>query len=370
MPGTEVGTVAEGRRISRDTVHRLVVGGLVLVLAAAGASLVRGLLPLDPASLLNDVDATASLAVAVGRRDLGSGVWRPLIVGSTDGVQWRAAAITLLETTEGDIVDVTDGGPGWVAGGSVSTDDRGGSAGGVWTSTDGLTWQRQGLQPVAYIHRVAVGDTGLMALASVADGTATLGRSRNGADWTWSDPGIELGGFSDIAWATNEWIAVGFLSAGGDDLLPAIWRSTDGQAWTCQPLRVPEEFPRGHAIRVFPGATTTLITGFVSPGCPGSASCAAFVASWIPSRDGGWTRLDPNAIRRGPTTVDPDGSFISLDAEGVWRSRDAATWERIAAPPAGGWSEAVAVGPGGLIGVGVMDGVVIRPWIGLLPTAP
>ncbi len=406
--------MAEGRRISRATVHRLVVGGLVLVLAAAGASLVRGLLPLDPASLgcdpdavgtgpgapvgtfrdaggfapgaawvddivleegslkgvLNDVAATGSIAVAVGRRDLGLGVWRPLIVASSDGVEWRASAIAQAEATDGGIEAVTVGGPGWVAVGSISTDDRGGSAGGVWTSADGLTWQRQALQPVANIHRVAAGDSGLLALASVADGTATLGRSRDGADWTWSDPGVGSGGFSDIAWATSEWIAVGFLSAGGDDILPAVWRSPDGLAWTCRPLPVPEDYPRGHATRVLPGATTTLITGFVAPPCPGWASCPASAASWILSGDGSWTRLDPNATRRGPTTVAPDGSFVSVDTEGVWRSRDAASWQRIAGPPTGGWPEAIAVTSEGLIGVGAMDGVVTRPWIGILPATP
>lgn len=319
---------------------------------------------------LQAVAARGEMAVAVGRSEEGGGVWRPLIVHTLDGRHWRRSEISGGSTLDGDIVAVVAGGPGWVAVGSVFTDDRGGSAGAIWWSEDGRSWSQAPLQPVAFIHSVSVGPSGFWAVGSPADGSGSLGTSTDGITWTWRDPGIGDFGNLSLVWAGDEWIASGAIPLGGDELLPAVWRSSDGTTWSCELLSTPSDFSYGSATAVLVGATTTLITGHVTPGCGPLASCAASAASWVADDNGHWVRVEGATAGPWPVVTAADGTFITVNGDGVWHARDGATWERVAPLPEPGGPDAIVVTPRGIVAVGVSYGAGVRPWVGLLPATP
>ncbi|MEK6719779.1 MAG: hypothetical protein AABZ33_03800 [Chloroflexota bacterium] len=323
-----------------------------------------------PLGVFFDVDATADQAVAVGRIEAGGGVWRPLIATTSDGRDWRMSTIGGVGQTDGDIVDVVAGGPGWLAAGSVITDDRGGSAGVVWWSDDGSTWQRGQLQPVAPVHRIAVGEDGMLALGSDPAGSAWLGSSVDGLHWEWRDPGIGRAVFEAIAWASDGWVAGGRILLGGDDALPAVWRSANGVDWSCRLLPTPRDVPYGWTTSVLPGGATTLITGAVNQSCSPFASCAALTASWVATADGAWRLIEAGEARAGLATVAPDGSFVALDGGGVWLSIDGVNWQVVARPPEPGVPGALAVLGQGIVSIGATYGAGVRPWVGLLPNEP
>ena len=322
------------------------------------------------AALLHDVAAVEGRFTAVGRTE--GPTWRGLIAVSEDGRAWRwvSDAAPLFENA--DIVDVAAGGPGLVAVGSVSTDDRGGSAGAVWRSADGEHWQRSPLRQGMYITRVAARDGEIGAIGSSADGQPLLGFSDDAVEWEWQT--WTSGSLGDLAAIEDEWLAVGSTGAGGNGL-PTVWRSTDGRSWSCQALETQPDTPFGMASRALPGARSTLVIGDIHASCPPNASCAAFPTVWFAREDGTWSRTDPTSgapTGAAPVTIAPDGGFVAVDADGVSTSMDGETWERVveAAPPGGG-AEAAAIGPGGLVAVGANhEGPATSPWIGLVPARP
>ena len=319
-----------------------------------------------PGGVLHAVAARGEVTVAVGRTEEGGGIWRPFIASSMDGRRWTPARIGGASMA-GDIVAVTAGGPGWVAVGSMPTDDRGGSAGAIWSSADGRTWSQASLQPVAFVHSIAVVGGELWAIGSPPDGTNSLGVSTDGLTWAWRDPGFGDSANVSVARAGDEWIAAGAIPLGGDQLIPTVWRSRNGIAWECTLLPTPAGLGYGSATQIVPGATTTLIAGHVSSGCGPFASCAAFAASWVATDSGTWDRVDGGPVGSWPVVPADDGTFLTVNGDGVWHARDGRAWERVAPRPDSGGSDAIVLTPHGLVGAGTSFGAGTRPWLGLLP---
>lgn len=316
--------------------------------------------------VLHAVAAHGDMAVAVGRTEEGGGIWRPLIVTSEDGRRWTPARVGGASMA-GDIVAVAAGGPGWVAVGSMPTDDRGGSAGAIWSSADGRTWSQASLQPVSFIHSIALVGGELWAIGSPPDGTNSLGVSTDGLTWAWRDPGLGDSANASVARVGDEWIAAGAIPLGGDALLPAVWRSRNGIAWTCTLLPTPPDFGYGSATQIVPGATTTLVAGSVTAGCGPFASCAAFAASWVATGAGTWDRVDGAPVGSWPIVTADDGTFLTVNGDGVWRASDGTAWERVAPRPDFGGPDAIVLTPHGLVAAGTSFGAGTRPWLGLLP---
>lgn len=306
-------------------------------------------------------------AVAVGRLE-GETV-RVLIALSDDGRTWRAASDDGPRFSGAELVDAVATADGFVVAGSMSTNDRGGSAGAIWWSQTGERWQRQPPQPVAYIHQLASGPRGLLATASTAEGDPVLGSSTDGRDWGWTAWPM-TGSPNDVAPMQGGWIAVGSIGVRGDDRVPAVWRSIDGARWTCQVLSTAPNEPFGNAVSVYPGRVTTLIRGHINPGCTPLASCAASDAAWVATADGNWRRLESeDAPLLRAVAVAPDGSFVALTEAGVSRSEDGTTWREVLdqAPP-GGAPNSIGVAHGGLVAVGeTYQGAVVTPYITFLP---
>jgi len=92
-------------------------------------------LPDVGSGLFNGVAAFANRAVAVGR--LEGETLRALIALSDDGRTWRVTSDDGPDFSGAEAVDAVAIGDGFVVAGSVSTNDRGGSAGAIWWSQTG-----------------------------------------------------------------------------------------------------------------------------------------------------------------------------------------------------------------------------------------
>ena len=134
--------------------------------------------------------------------DIAAAVWT-----SADGMSW--SRVPHQEEVFGgpgiqDMKDVVAGGPGLVAIGWDNPLDGWNSSAAVWTSPDGLTWQR-----VPHVESV-FGGARMQVMSSIAnDGTLLVA---TGHDGLWS-------------------------GSGGNDQPAAVWTSPDGLAWTRVPLQ-------------------------------------------------------------------------------------------------------------------------------------
>jgi hypothetical protein len=130
-------------------------------------------------SAMNSVSAGGPGLVAVGLAGGSAAAWT-----STDGTSWQRIAHDE-QTFGGDgqqaMNSVTDGGPGLVA---VGRDVGRGSAA-VWTSTDGISWQRvphdEQLTGVS-MNAVTVGEPGIVAVGADG-GSAAVWTSTDGTRW-------------------------------------------------------------------------------------------------------------------------------------------------------------------------------------------
>jgi hypothetical protein len=324
-------------------------------------------LPEPGSGFFNAVASSDDRAVAVGRVE--GEAPSALIALSDDGRTWRVASDDGPRFRSAEAVDAVAADGGFVVAGSMSTDDRGGSAGAIWWSETGEGWEQQPPQPIAYIHQVASGSRGLLATASTAEGDPALGSSADGRQWRWT-PWPTMGSPSDVASIDSGWIAVGSIGVSGDDRVPVVWRSQDGTEWTCQVLATTSNEPFGNAVAAYPGRMTTLVRGHINASCWPFSSCAASDAVWVATADGAWQRIDrEDAPRVSAVTVASDGSFVVLTDRGVSRSVDGTSWRDISDQvPAGGAPTSIGVARWGLVAVGgTYQGAAVAPYITLLP---
>jgi hypothetical protein len=250
----------------------------------------------------------------------GAAVWT-----SEDGISWSKA---IVDPKSALMHDVTAGGPGLVAVGSVLEEDSLGEAawlGAIWTSVDGITWNRvpQDLGGLEWTGGVTAGGPGLVAVGGTLEDegnpSAVVWTSPDGLTWTRVPHDVTAGGqwMSDVVAGGPGLVAVGSDEPDDNRRRAAVWTSPDGFTWT----RVP------HDPEVFGGEA-------------GDEQWMDAVAS------------------HGSQLVAVGGSEYGIV---VWTSVDGITWNR-SATPGEGTMHSIAVTDDGLIAVGE-DGGAAAVWI-------
>lgn len=285
--------------------------------------------------------------------DLDAAVWL-----SADGREWeRVPHDEGLFGGPGNqhMNTIVAGGPGFVA---VGWDASGGDLdAAVWTSVDGVTWERAGGPDAGFsgpgeqfINKVTVGGPGLVAVG--ADGRAgtsdaAVWLSSDGAAWervtgeALRGPGTQR--LRGIAIGAGTMVAVGFDS-GSEGADAAAWFSADGRAWQRVPqasLARPGDDQMAMAV---PGGP-----GFLAAGFAGSDGGDSQAAVWT-SADGASWSLDPSGVFGGPGDqdieflVETTGGWVAVGSGGrgqevdvlVWTSEDGTSWKPSGSPRLGG----------------------------------
>ena len=200
--------------------------------------------PEPPSSIGLSVASNATRAVIVGRSASGAEAWT-----STDGSHWAASTdLAGLAGPAGGtgMTAVVAWADGFVAGGSADDPLHGKTASAVWTSADGLDWQRveavDGTFDDGHILGLAAGNGALVAVGTSDEETRGSGRawiSRDGTTWTRSDAGLATGIPRAVTVMGPEFTAVGLRS---DDVGAMVWRTSDLATW----FSVPDQ-PAFHA---------------------------------------------------------------------------------------------------------------------------
>lgn len=249
---------------------------------------------------------------------------------------------------------VTVGGPGFVA---VGWDGVGGDRdAAIWTSTDGLSWNRVPHEEAVFggpdaqlIASVTQGGPGLVAVGldgSGGDFDAAVWVSADGLSWErvphdeLSLGGINFQAMQDVASSGSRLVAAGADTSGGD-FDAATWFSDDGRSWT----RVAD------AEDLFGGSNEQDINA-VAAGGPGFVAAgfdesAAFgdrdVAIWTSTDGEEWARVPHDEVLFGGAEDQvvlaveaSEGGLVAVgydEARGdrdaaVWRSDDGLDWSR------------------------------------------
>ena len=194
-------------------------------------------------AVLTAVAAGDGRLVAVGQGD----IWT-----SSDGLAWQEADVP---AQEGTISDVTAGGPGFVAVGSITVGSME-AEGVVWTSVDGRTWDRVADRPEfvkSQLLAVKAHETKLVATGWTTDAerelffTPSAWTSTDGLTWlraTVKDDSLPSGGLADgalegavmsaLARGPAGWVSAGTaLDAGPESMTQdvAIWTTDNGDVW-------------------------------------------------------------------------------------------------------------------------------------------
>ena len=269
---------------------------------------------------------------------------------------------------------VTEGGPGLVAVGY----DYGRSAAAAWTSNDGIGWQRVAHDDAAFggdvqqeMVSVTAGGPGLVAVGSdFGRGSAAVWTSVDGL--TWDRVPHDAAVFGNGEWRPMHDVVAGgpgLVAVGYDDGLGAatVWTSVDGLVW--------DRVPHDEGVFSTQGVSMRSVTvggpGLVAVGYDDGLGAAAV---WT-SIDGlVWDRVSHNeamlggghahmesVVSGGPGLV-AVGSDDQLGAAAVWTSADGLSWERVLHSAAfDGEGEqgmlSVTVGGPGLVGVGYDHGL-------------
>jgi hypothetical protein len=205
------------------------------------------------------------------------------------------------------ILSVTVGGPGLVAVGEAI--DEGGYATDavVWTSADGVAWNRI-VSPGVFggIPSPVTGTDANQAMLDVVDGPMGL-------------------------------VAVGWVDVRTGDLDPPIWVSTDGLAWS-RVTGNPDAFSPGPSIETI----TTGGPGYVAAG----SDAAGHATIWVSPDGVAWTRIDQSLgdgyaasvitdiaqIDSGLVAVgfaDPEWQQFPTGRPLAWTSRDGLSWDQV-----------------------------------------
>ena len=289
----------------------------------------------------------------------------PRIWYTTDGRDWVQATVEtptdfdVDQQNPGAVLDVTAGGPGYVAVG-VYTRTGGTQTAIIWTSVDGKTWQRVPDGPVfsdANLGQVIAWKGELLAYGcagcGMESGPTTGWSSSDGVTWTRFTPtlpaGSEVVGIvtpsADALWGTG-----GPAMQSGDPNLPQQpprLTSLDGRTWTVSPLPV-LGWERLHPL---PGGLYLTVTAPAADSIPTPAWVSRTTALYRSTDLVSWVQLVADQpvgheiIAVGDTLImvgSTGDRCDSLDGRCVaaaWRSMDGgSTWQSAAvtgAPPAG-----------------------------------
>lgn len=297
----------------------LVGGGLLLVWTSGGTADFVGpesmvtstatTLPSTtevPATAVVDATTTVATTIAVPVTPVGLEMtWEQVPTQSAFGL-------------DDAVWSVIEGGPGLVAvGGAFNNRDLDAA---VWTSTDGVAWDR-------------------IADPDVFGGAPTDG---NGTD------GYQM--IRDIAAGPAGLVAVGVVDDRFGDLDPPIWVSPDGLSWS----RV-----TGNADALDPGSTINAVAtggpGYVAAGSNNAGSAAIWVSgdgvSWArveqPPGDG-YSRSEITDILTTDSGLvavgfaDPEWQHFPTGRALAWTSQDGLVWDRVelGAEPGTVWAAA------------------------------
>lgn len=337
---------------------------------------------------IHSVTARGSGFVAVGRAGAG---WRAAVWLSSDGITWSLLPVDEAPPeAEGAswMTDVVVGGPGLVAVGSETLDQPLGTQAVIWTSDDGTSWSKIPAaelgsddpdDPTFWLSDVTVGGPGLVAVGRAFNSTepdpcggcgGAVWTSMDGITWERApvDPDL-LDGIERVAAHQSGLVAIG--SGWTDDQKNgAMWISPDGLSWTAVP----------HA----PKLTSITATGsglLVGVGteeleenaCDADANGDCLAVAWTSVDGTTWTRVphDEAVFGGGPdkqmmSDVTTIGSGVVAVGTSVWYSPDGTTWTRIYQDPAlsgehNGRMYSVAVGDSALVVVGT-DGGSYYQW--------
>jgi hypothetical protein len=319
---------------------------------------------------------TSELENSNGEADFDAVVWV-----SEDGLTW--SRLNVGGPGRQEMNSVTAGGPGLVAVGfEVGSEGRVGAA---WTSENGISWSKANVQTdtthVSVMEHVRAGGPGLVAIGSGWEKDSSGQEALVGAIWTsidgitWNrapqDPGV-LGWPAGVTVGGPGLVAVGVDHPDGN---AAVWTSPDGLNWA----RVPHDEAVLGGVGgqwmndVVAGGPGFVAVGADEPGFP--REMGGWRAAVWTSPDGfTWTRVphDPEVFGGGAGDEQSMQAVISVGSQLVavgggngniiWTSPDGVTWNRSDIPGDGAMNSLVA-SDSGLIAVG-QEGGAAAVWIG------
>jgi hypothetical protein len=220
---------------------------------------------------------------------------------------------------------------------------------GLWSSADGLSWEREDPPNLNEVYQTAANEAGLLVVGG-ADAGSGLWLTTDGSDW-------QQIVFSDIP---GEWLSsVGATSAGFVAFGSGAWTSIDGISWA--PLIEPSALDLAAAgvVKITSyGERLVALTG----GAGGDVCCGPLVV-WTSTNLVDWTMAGPLAGTRNvhdPILAGgPLGWIVAGYAEEgqhkvdlMFASTDGLTWQQVT-PPIGPVSD-VFVDDAGFVAVGFL----------------
>lgn len=277
------------------------------------------------ATAMNGVARGADRFVAVGADSArqSAAVWT-----SRDGQHWRRVAHVDSRFGGGGIqvmLSVDTGGAGFVAVGA----DAGEAAAAVWTSMDGGLWQHIahdeavfGGDGVQMMNAVVAGGPGYVAVGTdLGRGAAAVWTSPDGLDWqrvrhdeaVFGGDGVQM--ISSVTAGGPGLVAVGI-----DGMATAVWTSSDGLLW---------ERVAGDQARFMQASMNSVVAGGPGLVAVGFDVDRETAAVWTSPDGHNWQR-----VAHHPVFGDGDGHMMSaatrggagLVAVGAERNRGAAVW--------------------------------------------
>ena len=295
----------------------------------------------DDGQVMSSVTVGGPGLVAVGHDASAAAVWT-----SSDGIVWQRVAHdegVFGGDGEQEMSSVVAGGRGLVAVGW----DAGREAAVVWTSTDGLVWERVAHDEAVFggdrlqkMSSVVAGGPGLVAVGwDAGREAAAVWTSTDGLVWerVAHDEAVFGGGFRQsmrsVAVGGPGLVAVGH--DGGRDAA-AVWTSTDGIAW--------QRVPHDEAALGGDSPLTTMYS--ITVGGPGLVAVGRDIwqgaVVWTSTDGLVWERVaqdeaafggDGEQVMWSVTAGGPGlvavGADSGRESAAVWTSADGSSWQRI-----------------------------------------
>jgi hypothetical protein len=164
-------------------------------------------------------------------------LWMTQLWTSTNGVTWRQLRVANKTFASAQVISVTRGGPGYVAGGFISEAGTP-SRGTIWTSLHGLAWTEVPHAGTVFagsatgISQVVAGPAGVAAVGEVAGPTLrdAIWASREGTHWRRADDSfVTTPGLPSLPLAV--WQG-GFAEIQDTGTGAELYASQDGLSWT------------------------------------------------------------------------------------------------------------------------------------------